>query len=114
MQEELETLRLMERMESQCHLLEICKALDANGSGEISREELFAGYNSNEDFREALDSMDVTDEDLEVLWTVLDTDKSGTVTYHEFVASCHKLRSSDTHFILAHVKYYITVIKNKL
>jgi len=111
---ELEDEKTMERLEVHCHLLEICKALDKNDNGEISKEELNEGWLENEHFRNALEFMDVSHDDLEVLWTILDADKSGAISYAEFVTSCYKLKSSNTHFILAHVKYYITVIKNKL
>jgi hypothetical protein len=88
--------------------------MDKDGNGEITKEELSVGYSENEHFREALTYMDISEEDLEILWTILDADKSGTISYGEFVTSCYKLKSSNTHFMLAYIKYYITVIKDKI
>ena len=41
---------LVERMESQTQLLEICTSLDKDGNGEITWEELRDGYEENEEF----------------------------------------------------------------
>jgi hypothetical protein len=49
-----------------------------------------------------------------MVWTILDSDKSGTVSYKEFVKEVYKLKDSDSGFMLAYIKYYITVIKNTL
>jgi hypothetical protein len=114
MQKEMDDEKLMEMLEVHDHLLDVCKLMDADGSGELTRDELFQGYAENKTFREILQVMDITEEDLEILWTCLDTDRSGTITYTEFVTSCYRLKSSNTHFMLAYIKYYITMIKNKI
>merc|ERR1719247_1058581 len=44
----------------------------------------------------------------------MDSDKSGTVTSKEFVSQVYKMKSSDTQFMLAYIKYYITEIKDRM
>merc|ERR1719424_511841 len=88
--------------------------MDADGSGELSRDELHTGYAENEAFRDAFEEMDIVAEDLDIVWTILDSDKSGSVSYAEFIKEVYKLKDSDSTFMLAYIKYYITIIKNTL
>lgn len=114
MRKEIDDEKLVEMLELHSHLLDVCKMMDLDGNGELTREELVHGYAENDKFREILQVMDITEEDLEILWTCLDTDRSGAISYTEFVTSCYRLKSSNTHFMLAYIKYYITMIKNKI
>jgi len=112
--EEINNDELISRNEVHSHLLELCKDMDQDGNGMITRQELNAEYQGNEAFREALNNLDIAEDDLDILWTTLDADKSGTVSYVEFLTSCYKLKSSNTHFMLIYIKYYITIIKDKI
>jgi Ca2+-binding EF-hand superfamily protein len=114
MRKEIDDEKLVEMLQVHSHLLDICTEMDEDGNGELTREELLTGYENHEKFRDVLSSMDIEKGDLEVLWTCLDEDRSGAVNYTEFVTSCYKLKSSNTHFMLAYIKYYITLIKNKI
>merc|ERR1719329_1376210 len=58
--------------------------------------------------------MGVEEADLEIVWTCLDSDRSGNVDYTEFVAQLYSLRSSDTQFMLAYIKFHILVIKGDI
>merc|ERR1712061_395756 len=94
-------------MESKHNLEHICHAMDKNGNGELTRDEIMAGYVENEEFRNILDSVGVSDSDLEVVWQLLDTDKSGEVTTKEFVTQVYKMKDSDIHFMLFYIKYFL-------
>jgi len=109
---EIEDEQRMERMEVHNHLLNICSLMDTDGSGELTKEELELGYQEREDFRNTFLEMDLKEEDLEIVWTIMDVDRSGKVSYAEFVNQIYKLKNSDTQFMLAYIKYYITIIKN--
>jgi len=111
---EMEDEERMKKMETHNHLLGICKDLDKDDSGQLSKEELEQGFREREDFRNSFIEMDLQEEDLEIVWTILDSDRSGTVSYSEFVSQIYKLRNSDTQFMLAYIKYYITIIKNSI
>jgi hypothetical protein len=104
--------KIVSRKEIHNHLLEICESLDTDQNGMITQDEIQKGYAQNESFRNALKDIEVNEEDLAVLWTILDTGRSGNVDYTEFVTKCYNLRNSDTHFILAQLRYDLTMIKN--
>jgi len=95
-------------------LLQMCKDMDQDGTGDLTYEEIVEGFDKNEAFRDVLSEMDIGEEDLAVLWTILDSDKSGNVSSEEFVSHCYRMKLSDTQFMLAYIKYYITVIKDKI
>jgi hypothetical protein len=88
--------------------------MDEDGNDELTMEEIKHGYDHNDMFRNTLEKMEIRRADLDIVWTILDSDKSGTITSKEFVTQVYKMKSSDTQFMLAYVKYYITEIRDKL
>lgn len=114
LREDMENAHLIEMMASTKDLLKYCESLDTDGNGEITWDELTTGYRENEAFKDALTEMDVWEDDLGILFGFLDTDKSGAVSYNEFITSSFKLKSSSEQFLLAHIKYYVSVIKDKI
>lgn len=114
LQQEMEDEEVMRQTQLHHQFLDLCKEMDTNNSGVLSREELMTGFNENESFREIMKGMEINAEDLEVLWSCFDVDATGEVTYTEFVTSCYKLKSSNEHFMLAYIKYYLTTIKHKI
>lgn len=111
---ELEAEVMMSKMELESHLLQICRAMDTDASGQLSRDELMQGYDDNELFRTTLTSLGVSKEEISVVWISMDSDKSGAVSYAEFVSQLYSMHTSDTSYMLAYVKFYITVIKDEL
>lgn len=107
-----EKLLTQEALSSQ--LIAICREMDTDNSGELSKEELVNGYDASEDFQRTLQELDIGREDLEIVWIILDSDKSGLVSYTEFIAQLLGMKNSDSQFMLAYIKYYITVIKDNL
>jgi len=84
----------------------LCGALDTNQNGTISFDELQQGYGENEDFANIMKTMDVTYEDMRVVFNILDKDKSGDIDYDEFVSQLHKMKSNDSHMMLTFIKHY--------
>lgn len=110
----IEDEKIVERMELHGHLCTICTEMDVNQNGELSKDELLQGYEQNDKFRNTLLEMDIQEEDLEILWTILDSDKTGQVSYNTFISHCYTMKISDTQFMLAYIKYYVTIIKDKI
>jgi len=92
-------------------LIQICKEMDSDNSGELTKQELVHGYDENPAFQVILAELEIAREDLEIVWLILDSDKSGLVSYAEFIAQLLTMRSSDSQFMLAYIRYYVTVIR---
>lgn len=102
------------KLETQQHLRRICESLDETGSGELTQEQMRIGFETHEDFHQVMDTLEVSSDDLEIVWTIIDTEKSGAVSYQKFVDQVYLMKDNDTHFMLAYIKYYITKIKETL
>jgi hypothetical protein len=95
--------------EHECeHLYKMCADMDDDGNEELNWTEVQKGYESNEEFRMTLAAMDIQEEDLSIVWAILDEDKSGTVTAKEFATQVFKMKSSETQLLLSYIKYYMT------
>merc|ERR1712048_214021 len=57
--------------------------------------------------------MDVSKEDLNVVFSILDKGEDGKVGYHQFVEEIYKMRSSDSHTLLVFIKFYVTDLRRK-
>jgi hypothetical protein len=100
----------MEEMELHNHLLGICREMDEDGSGELSEGEMLRGFRERDEFRTAFLELDIHEEDMPIVWSIMDTDRSGSVSYLEFVNQLYKMKTTDTVFMLAHIKHYITKV----
>jgi len=95
-------------------LMKLCIEMDEDNSGELTLEELETGYEKNPDFVATLRVMDVGKDDIKTVFAILDEDKSGTVTYDEFVDQLHKMKSQESHTLLVFIKHYITDVRLKV
>jgi voltage-gated sodium channel len=95
-------------------LLQLCARMDEDGSGELALEELEAGYKANAEFASILHLMDVGIDDLEMVFSILDEDRSGTVTFAEFVDQLHKMKTQESHTLLVFIKHYVNEIREKV
>jgi voltage-gated sodium channel len=111
---DLENEALLEMLDSQSDLVKICAEMDSDDSGQLTKDEIFTGYADNSTFRDTLTELGCEEEDLEIVWTILDSDRSGTVSSTEFVTQIYKMRGSDSQFMLAYIKFYITIIRLQL
>lgn len=111
---EINKEKTMKQMETKSHLLSMCQSMDLDCSGELSIRELEEGYEAVSEFRDTLTALDIQKEDLQIVWLLMDSDRSGKVDYMEFVAQLYNMRANDTHYMLAYIKYYITVVRDRL
>jgi hypothetical protein len=95
------------------HLMNVCGALDTDGSKTLSLQELQEGWNENDDFQTTMQAMDIGEEDIAAVFNILDSDQSGTVQYEEFVEQLWKMKSTDQQTMLIFIKYYVCDIRNK-
>lgn len=111
---EIDDAKNIQRMEAAGNLRGICQQMDADGSGELSKDELLGGYREREDFREAIEELELTEEDLGVAFAGMDADKSGSVSYDEFLKKIYKMKESDTQFCMEQLKYNIMQVRDTI
>lgn len=108
--------RKLERMETKTHLIDLCQRVKHYDENEVdlSKEDAFQMFQMPGEFRNAVLSLDVTEEDFNIIWTLVDSEKKGKVPYKEFISRLYAIRSSDSEFMLAYIKFYVTVIRDEL
>mmetsp|Transcript_62518 Transcript_62518/g.114873 ORF Transcript_62518/g.114873 Transcript_62518/m.114873 type:complete len:600 (-) Transcript_62518:300-2099(-) len=112
--EEVNATKAFIKLQHQSNVLELCSEMDTDSDGVLSRDEIHAGFVHPGQFRDCMQALGITDDDFEIAWAVLDADQSGEVSYKEFVTCLCTMKSSDTHFMLTYIKYYITWMRSAL
>jgi hypothetical protein len=95
-------------------LYKLFEDLDADMDGFLSVEELQNGFKDNEEFAAIMGAMDITVDDLDTVFMILDTDKTGAVDYAEFIEQLHKMRSGDSHTLLVFIRCMVAQIKDSM
>merc|ERR1719443_233282 len=76
--------------------LKMCQQIDSDHDGSLSLEELVSGFDKVPEFAHTLQLMDInTKEELTYVFLHMDADRSGSVTYQEFVDQLHDMRGKD-------------------
>jgi len=109
-----EAEKALNQMKKHTAVLEICQKMDTDNSGELSFNEIYAGFEDDGEFRKTMEEMGITKEDFHIAWSIIDLDHSGSVSYKELVSFLFTMKDSDTQFMLTYIKQYITWIKNTL
>jgi len=81
-------------------LVRICAELDVNEDGVLSLEELTDALDTNAEFRNICEALDMHKDDMQVIYAFLDANGDGMVTYAEFVEQAFKIRQLDTNSLL--------------
>jgi hypothetical protein len=106
--------KAMEREKTVFHaeerLIDLCHGLDCDSSGSLSIDEFFKGFQTNEDFKQCLELMHVTEADMSMIFNICDEDDSGDVDYREFVEQLRRIKHSSEQIIL----HYVTDIRHKV
>jgi len=82
------------------HLVRICAELDVNEDGLLSLEELVDALDTNANFRDICEALDIHKDDMQVIYAFLDANGDGMVTYAEFVEQAFKIRQLDVNSFL--------------
>jgi len=105
-QELQQTLKEEELKTSYMRLQELFRIMDSDGSESLDLEELKEGYDENEAFRNILRLMDITRDDMETVFEILDQNHDGVVAYEEFVTQLHYVKFMNSHSLLVFIRYY--------
>jgi len=94
-------------------LQDVCISIDKDRNGVLTLPEIIRGYRTNEMFRHSMKVMDLTEEDMKVVFHILDEDKSGDVHYTEFIKNLYKLKSSNERTMQVFMQYYVQEILHR-
>merc|ERR1712048_752417 len=92
------------------HIRAVFRQIDEDGSGEISCEEL-EYFLSHESLRRYMEALNITTEDTDMLFRLLDLDGSGIIDFEEFCTGCMRLkgeaRAFDVHVLLLQIRHFM-------
>jgi len=111
---ELASKKDQEREAASSKLLALCHELDEDKSGCLTLEELKRGFQESEAFSDMMRVMDIEERDIDVVYSMLDTDGSGDVEYKEFVDQLYMLKNHEAHTLLVFIKFYVLEIRARL
>lgn len=100
-----------EQKKTKAKLLSICETMDHDKSGDLSLEELQDGFMNNHEFHITMKAMDISEDDIDVVFAIMDEDGSGSVKFTEFVDQIWKMKSVDDHTLLIFIKYSIAEVR---
>lgn len=93
--------RRVEQMAShRQRMLNLCIAMDQDKSGSLTYPEFKSGWDTSQEFVETLRDMDIDQNDMQMIFRILDIDGSGDVHYKEFVEQLHMLKMNESRLIL--------------
>jgi hypothetical protein len=91
-------------------LRSIYEHIDHNRNGHITLMELLDGFESEPEVRSYLQGMNINTEDLRTIFDLMDIDRSGDLSYDEFVNTFVKAQSQDARIHMMTVKLQSTQI----
>jgi len=88
--------------------------MDEDSSGTLSLAEILGGYDENVDFQNAMKVMDITRDDISIVFNMIDSDGSGEVNFEEFLHGLTKMKSENAHTLLMFIKFYVQECRHSL
>jgi len=115
-EDEAHTLKEKETQYQQVatQIAKLCEDLATDNDGLTQEEELLNGYEINSRFSSMLELMDIRREDLKALFSILDSDRSGSVSYTEFVDEMYRMKTQADHTLLAFIRHTRSVTSRKI
>merc|ERR1719253_1241336 len=86
-------------------MMKLCRDIDANDNGELTLKELQDGFQADRAFAMHLELLGIEFEMLPEIFSIMDNDGSGSLSYEEFVDTIHKAKSQDIKMLLTMVKF---------
>eukprot|EP00747_Dinoflagellata_sp_TGD_P169722 gnl/TRDRNA2_/TRDRNA2_199474_c0_seq1.p1 gnl/TRDRNA2_/TRDRNA2_199474_c0~~gnl/TRDRNA2_/TRDRNA2_199474_c0_seq1.p1 ORF type:complete len:606 (-),score=105.02 gnl/TRDRNA2_/TRDRNA2_199474_c0_seq1:154-1773(-) len=103
-----------EQQKAKDNLVKICATLDKDNSGNLTLDELLEGLRTVTEFADTLRLMDIGEEDMGIVFHMIDADGSGEASYHEFVEELYKMTGHSVHTMVVFIKAYVAEIRLKL
>jgi len=100
-----------ERNEAWASFADLCLRLDENHDGEISLEELKTGITEIPELGAHLSVLGVEDDDLEMVFELLDANKDGRITHKEFIKQLYKIQTYELRSAHCFMRHYVEDIR---
>jgi len=88
--------------------------MDKDENGEMSLQELQRGARTNDEFGNILSLMDISSDQLETVFKIIDQDGSGSVSQEEFCEQLVKMKSQDSRTLLMLIKHQLVLMEEKI
>jgi len=99
---------------SRIMLLKLCKDIDTNDNGELTKQELEEGFEMDPKFAMHLQLLGIERDMIGEIFEIMDRDHSGAVDYEEFIDTIHKSRTQDMRMLLTMVKFELFLELTKM
>jgi hypothetical protein len=100
-----------ERQEAWEYFANLCLILDENHDGEISLQELQKGIREIPELSAQLSVLGVDDDDLQLVFDVLDSNQDGKITHTEFIRQLYKIQTYELKSAHCFMKHYVEDIR---
>eukprot|EP00930_Biecheleria_cincta_P098698 TRINITY_DN9034_c0_g1_i1.p1 TRINITY_DN9034_c0_g1~~TRINITY_DN9034_c0_g1_i1.p1 ORF type:complete len:608 (-),score=113.40 TRINITY_DN9034_c0_g1_i1:14-1837(-) len=84
-----------ERDQAEARFQEMCEEIDRDGNGTITLQELHLAYRDHKEMKAVMETLDIDEHDLDMLFNIMDSDGSGDLTYHQLVNCLHRSDRDD-------------------
>jgi hypothetical protein len=100
-----------ERQEAWAYFANLCLILDENHDGEISLQELQKGIREIPELSAQLSVLGVDDDDVQMVFDVLDSNQDGKITHKEFIRQLYKIQTYELRSAHCFMKHYVEDIR---
>lgn len=93
---------------------DLVNELDENGDGDISVEELKTGVLNNHDLSAYLTVMGIEEQDLAMVFELLDADGDGSVTHEEFTHQLYQMKTQELPIAVCYIRHSVSKLHAEL
>merc|ERR1712241_766091 len=93
-------------------LMHIFETIDMDKSGGLTEDELKNSFESCGPMREIMVLLDITMDDMSLVFSMLDKNDDGVVDFEEFVEQLHSLRWQNSHTLLMFTRQLLYQVKD--
>merc|ERR1711963_1007013 len=111
LEDEYNAERALVQLQKNHQLVAFFHELDADKTGDVSREEVQATMKQPGPVQDLFQHLSIEEDDFDIVWQLMDPNKTGRASYKNVVTNLCNLRSSNPQFMLTYIKSYVTSVK---
>eukprot|EP00747_Dinoflagellata_sp_TGD_P073973 gnl/TRDRNA2_/TRDRNA2_158136_c1_seq1.p1 gnl/TRDRNA2_/TRDRNA2_158136_c1~~gnl/TRDRNA2_/TRDRNA2_158136_c1_seq1.p1 ORF type:complete len:797 (-),score=127.62 gnl/TRDRNA2_/TRDRNA2_158136_c1_seq1:60-2189(-) len=92
----------------------LCEELDDDASGTLTLKELISNFETNRHFKSLLTSINVDKHEMVSAFEIMDSDRTGSITYNDFSDTLFKMKTADTTTMLTFIKFYVLQLRRDM